>query len=493
MKFFTRNYTGKKQVAIYFAGTLIGQVTGFIMLPIYTSHLTPADYGVVGLLITMLSIMGLLFGARFSQALPKFFYENKDTSYQKSLISTALISSILVSLLFYFAIRPFSSSISNVLFGTEGYQHLLDIYLVTLITVGVERYGLSYIRIKEWPILFVSASVVKLILQLSLNIYLIVYQGMGALGIIISSVTASSIYAIFYIAIIFADVSIRFSREIFKKLLIYSWPLWIAGLGALYISASSRISIRYFSSLDDLGLYELAAKFASVIPMLIWRPFSQWWQTERFKLYNSHDKGIGTYNMVFNRAAFVMLSSAFAISTGYEPVVRIMADPSYLPSTSATLPLCLALTAECLLPFFIFSFLVREKTNLVTGLRFTAAVILTAALALLVPRFGFAGAAYALFIANTLTLLIANKWSKNHFDCQISLQMAGKLLMLFLGLSLLTEQLTTPLSLSAAISVRLGMLVSGLGIAAYLARSFINFAEIINTVLLKLNKGRSNG
>lgn len=68
---------------IYAAGNITRQLVGFIMLPIYTSYLSPADYGVIGLLTFAVSLTGILFGAQLVQAVPKYYYDQKTKKRQK--------------------------------------------------------------------------------------------------------------------------------------------------------------------------------------------------------------------------------------------------------------------------------------------------------------------------------------------------------------------------------------------------------------------------
>ncbi|TCS40293.1 lipopolysaccharide biosynthesis protein [Reinekea marinisedimentorum] len=480
MNIFTRALPAKKQVAIYFGGTIIRQLTGFIMLPIYTSYLTPADYGVVGLLVTTLTIIELLFGARFSQALPKFYFENKSKKYRQTLISTALISSILVSFVFYLSVKPFNQEISTLLYGSTKYASLIGIYLISLITVGIEAYGTTYLRIKEWPILFAASSIMKLLVQLSLNIYLIVFAGIGVYGIIISSVLSSAIFAFIYSVIIFYSTSIKFDFQIFKSLVKFSWPLWLAGLGALYISSVSRISINYFSSLTDLGLFELASKFAGILPLLIWGPFGQWWNTERFKIFNSDDKGGETFNTVFNRISFVFVLAAMGLSLFYEPAIRLMADPAYFTSTKAIVPLTYGVVLNSLLNFFLFSFLVTSKTICTTGIRYFSALIISVLLYWLVPIYGFVGASYSIFLTNVAAIFVGQFWSKKYFDNKIKLRYISAALpvsAVFIYLdqyaSSLTESLVVHLILDTTF-----MLLGALSVFLIFKR-FINLKQVL--------------
>ena len=61
------------------------------MLPIYTRFLTPADYGVIGLLTFALALMEPLLGARLGWAVPKFYFDAPDHRGRRAVIWGALI------------------------------------------------------------------------------------------------------------------------------------------------------------------------------------------------------------------------------------------------------------------------------------------------------------------------------------------------------------------------------------------------------------------
>lgn len=160
--------TGKKRalkdLTIYSVGTIIRQVASFVMLPIYTHYLSPADYGVVSLLVLMLTIFELVLGARFIQAVPKFYYEGKTERERKEVITTALALTAVVSIFSGSILAYFGDSIASVAFDSSNYGDYVRLYCVVLVTLALEGYGLSYFRIQERPILFVANSIAKLIM-----------------------------------------------------------------------------------------------------------------------------------------------------------------------------------------------------------------------------------------------------------------------------------------------------------------------------------------
>ncbi|RME28056.1 MAG: lipopolysaccharide biosynthesis protein, partial [Candidatus Zixiibacteriota bacterium] len=66
-----------KQSSVYMAGQLLSRLISFIMLPIYTRFLTPADYGILELLSMTVDIVAMLAGAGISAALLRFYSEKE--------------------------------------------------------------------------------------------------------------------------------------------------------------------------------------------------------------------------------------------------------------------------------------------------------------------------------------------------------------------------------------------------------------------------------
>jgi O-antigen/teichoic acid export membrane protein len=80
-----------KHSTIYAIGNILRQIASFIMLPIYTHFLSPADYGVVGLLTFAMSIAEAFFGARLGEAMPKYYFQEGTPRRKNAVISTAFI------------------------------------------------------------------------------------------------------------------------------------------------------------------------------------------------------------------------------------------------------------------------------------------------------------------------------------------------------------------------------------------------------------------
>lgn len=437
------------------------------MLPIYTRYLSPADYGAVGLLMFTVALIEIIFGARLFQAVPKFYFEQDTKREGHAVISTALMITSAVSSLSMLAVVAFRVPISEIAFGTGDYGLLVGIFAVLILTHALENYALGYVRIQQRPWLFISASMVKLFMQLSLNIWFVVIMEWGVLGVAYGSVISSVIFTAGMTLYTLFNTGISFSSYIAKRMLLFSWPLWLAGLAGLYIGSANRYYIRLFSSLDDVGLFELAAKFGTIITLLIWMPFSQYWQTERFRLYQEPNP-IPIYQAVFKLISTLLVMAALGVAIFGGPVIRIMAAPEFHVAAEAVPYLVFSAVFQCLVYFGNFSFLVKEKTGWMTWNSYMTAVVATALYFALIPFMGFVGAAQALMLANGFQFIVVHFAAKKHYDMKISL-LPLVVLLVIAGVSLAVAFSLEQSDLLADIAVKLVVyIISCICIAASL-------------------------
>jgi len=456
-----------RQLAIYSVGSVARQLVGFVMLPIYTRLLSPSDYGVVALLAIMVAILELVLGARFAQAVPKFYFDSKNKAYRNSVVSTALMSTAVVSAAGVFIVAANSAGLSGILFGSEEYSDYVAIYAALLLTIAVEHYGLTYIRLRNQAILFVTVSLLKLVAQLSLNIWLVVVLEMGVAGVVYAAVGSSAVFAIGSAIFVYANVGLKFDWPVCLRFLKFSWPLWIAGGGALYVSSVGPYLIRTVDGLAAVGLYQIAHRFSSLISVLGWEPFSQWWQTERFQIYSAEGANSKKFAAVFDLAAGLLCTVAVAVAIFGVPVIRLIAAPAFHDAAFALPWLALAQVFSSLAVFMNFSFLVTEKTGNITLLRAVAAALITVGVTVGVSVSGFIGAAVALCSCNLVMALLTYVRAKTVED---------------IGLVLRYPVIFTSVAMFAILLD--GVLLAGRGILASLASKGLIFVVFLICMIL---------
>ena len=193
-------------------------------------------------------------------------------------------------------------------------------------------------------------------------------------------------------------VGTKINLQIGSRMLSFCWPLWVGAIAGLFIGSANRYFIRAAGSLEEVGLFELAAKFGAIVTLLVWTPFAQYWSVARFEIFKQED-AIIIYQTVFRFICLLMVLAALGISIFSEPVIYIMASSEFLDAKLAVPFLAYAAVFGCLTIFFNFSFLIKESTKWISLISYLTAAIVSVFYFFLIPKIGFVGAAQSLMLA----------------------------------------------------------------------------------------------
>lgn len=401
--------------ATYAVGNIARRLVGFVMLPIYTRFLTPADYGVIGLLTFALSLFEPIFGARLARAIPKFYFEVSDARLRRSVIWGALILTGAVSAITTVVLILIRHAGAELLFGNPRYALALGLFAINLLSQPVEQTGMTYIRMQGRSRIFLIFSMAKLLLQLSLNLLLVVYWRGGVLGVVESGVISSIAVGLSLTVYVGIHERPAFDWPLTRKMLQFSWPLWLSGIAGLYIGSSGAMYLRAFDTLSDVGRLELALKFASVVGMLTLGPFSQHWEPMSFRYYRE-EHGRLKFQVAFIGISALMFMTGLGVSIFADPVIRVMASKSFRTAAIIVPILTLGFVLNGLKSFFNFSFIVTSHTKVHGVLQYATALIITIAYVALVPTLGLLGAAAAQCLAFAASFFYTRIVSRRYFD-----------------------------------------------------------------------------
>jgi O-antigen/teichoic acid export membrane protein len=404
----------------YAIGNVARQVVGFLMLPVYTRFLVPADYGAVGLLAFALALLEPFFGARLSQAVPKFYYDTDDANTRRAVISSAIILTGAVSAVSATLIALLRYPASHLLFGTTEYALATGLFGINMLTQPVEYTGMTFIRLQERSRLYLAVSLGKMCLQIALNVLLVVNMRLGVIGVILSGVIASSVVSTGLTAYVAYYNRPKLDWGITLKMLKFCWPLWFAGLAGLYIGSSNRLYLRVFESLQDVGLLELGTKFANVTILLLWTPFSLHFETVSYR-YHAEGKGQQVFPPAFVSISALMLIAGLGVSIFSEPVIHLMSAASFFPAARTVPFLTLGFTLNSLVAFFYFSFFVTQNTRIFSYCHYLTAVVITLAFLALIPTLGLMGSALGQCLAFAVNFVFVHYLARRYYDPGIRL------------------------------------------------------------------------
>jgi len=395
-----------RHALVYGAGIAVGRLAGFIMLPIYTSFLTPTDYGTLELLTLTTDFLGTIASAGIAAAVYKFYADAKTEAERRSLISTATLSLSAFMGILAVAGCLAAAPLSDVVLRDVGDPRYFRLFFLIYFFQTVESIPLLYLRARNRSVVFAVTNVARLIVSLGLNIYFVVVLRYGVLGVLYSNLITAFLFSSGLSIHLFRDTGIRFAPAWTRKMVRYGIPLVPWTLSNFLIVFSDRYFLKNFTGNGPVGVYSLAFRFAMLLNAFGFRPFNLVWGPQRFEVVKQPD-GMATIRRVFEYLNLLLGYVALLIVLFAGDVIRLMARKPGFHAAAGVVPILVA--AQILYHLVTFpnlSMLVTERTKVLAWLSILTGAIVLGLNFALIPPYGIYGAAYATLIAYALRFLI---------------------------------------------------------------------------------------
>lgn len=386
------------RTAIYGVGKALRGLASFVMLPIYTRYLAPADYGLVELLNVITDLTALLIGSRVAVGIFKYYSDAPTPATKRQVIATALLLLIVANAIGVFVLWLGTDIIATLLSAPEGFGMALRAFAFTLVLAAINEVFFAYLRILDRPIAYVLTNFIKLVVQLGLNVLFIVYMEMGYWGIIWGSLLSSLLLTLLFGVWLGPSVGVGVSREYATKLVSFSLPIIVASLGMYYITFGDRYFLKHFQGLAAVGVYALAYKFGFLLFSLVWSPFSTYWSAKQFDYARQADAP-RLFGQVFFYANLLLLVAAAGVVALVPHFIRQFAAADYWSAIDVVPWIVAAYVLQCWTEYVRFGiFHTAQTRHLAYGTLLTA-VLISLLYWYWIPREGIVGAAKATLVA----------------------------------------------------------------------------------------------
>jgi O-antigen/teichoic acid export membrane protein len=386
-----------KHSSVYGLAAFLKKGTGFIMIPIYTRYLLPADYGLVELLDLTLNVVEMLVGFRIGAAIIRYYHHFDDPTDRGEVFTTALIFAAIVSFLSLAALEVFSHPISKLVAGSGQHAKYFQIIFVCLAIQTIYLVSETYLLAQKKSILYSSLSTGNLIVALSLNILLLVVFKMGVWAIVLSMLITKSLNGIVAVAITLKGVRLAFSWQKLKMMIKYSMPLIPAAFSLFLMHFSDRFFVQRYCDLNELGVYSLGYKFGMVLSVLVSAPIFRIWNTQRFEIAKQANAKM-VFKRMFTYYSTIIVFAGLGLTVFIDDAIRLLASSPY-HGASAVVPLIvLSYILYGMANFFGLGIMITYKTKYIAYIQMTVAGLNILFNVLFISRLGIIGAAFSTFL-----------------------------------------------------------------------------------------------
>jgi O-antigen/teichoic acid export membrane protein len=438
------------QTAIYGIPSIVGRVINFLLIPIITSVIGPAElapyielYAYAGILLVFLS-----YGMETA-----FFKFVQNSDNPKKVLSTALISIVSTSFFFILIVSIGRHHIAEWI----GYVNHPEYIVWFAIILGVDVISnllFAWLRYLEKPTVFALVKSTGVLVNVALTFYWIyichnraeagksiwLYDNEIGIGyVFIANLIASCLLLVLLLPYL-RLLKEGFDKTLFKKMLVYSAPLILVGIGGILNEMLDRVALRHLLSsgnIDfEIGVYGAFYKLSIIMTIFIQafryaaEPFffAQHKDGERTKIYADV-----MFYFVLVCSFIFLITSLFA-----EPLARqfIRQDAFFNHRHALTIVPILLMANLFLGVNYNLNIWYKLKSKTMTGAKISlfGAALTVVFLFTFTPKYGFIACAWTTLGVYMVTALISYFIGQKHFKVPYTFHGLILILLSVLGL-----------------------------------------------------------
>ncbi len=316
-----------KMTGGYFITTVINNALPFLLLPVLTKYLVPADYANIALFTAYVAIACSITGATINAYVAKIFFE-KPPEYVRAVIGNSIF--VLIVLTFLFGVILI---ISYYFFPDFIGLPLPWVLMIPLgsITYLILQILLGVLRNQKKVFVFSYYQLGNTILNVVFTVLFVALFFWGWRGRILSIVLATSISSLLSLYYLKKNklISIHFNKNLFKSISQFVLTLIPNSLQSVIVTRVGVFFMQYYFTKELLGIYSVGFQVAYVVMIILitlnlsWSPFL-YEQLSRKEKMNK----IYVVRMLYAHL-FIALIGAIGVNLASGFVIKLMTTEAY--------------------------------------------------------------------------------------------------------------------------------------------------------------------
>ncbi len=398
----------------YAFAEIITKALGFLLIPLYTRFLLPSDYGIVSTLAAITGILGVFYEMGQLGSWQRFYYDYQNNEKElKDYLGTIIIfifvsvltCTILLNLIGYNVFRLFVKDVP--------FKPYIQIALWSAFFSLFIGFWKRLFQVRQKSAFFGLLSIGQFLVSTMFMIYFVVYLRQGALGMVKAAFFAS---LLFFGVALFGfrkEIALKLNLKKLKESLAYGLPLLPHGLAGWISTLADRLIIGNYKNMESVGLYSIGYNFGSIMSMIVtainfaYVPFFM----STAKAKDEEAKAIFARIATYYLAAILLI--ALIISIFAKEVIMIMTTPSFYAAYKVVPLIAFSFVLNGMYYFVVNPiFYVKSAIKYLPLATFTAAGVNLLMNFILIPRFGYMGAAYSSLLSFSVSLVLT--WFISH-------------------------------------------------------------------------------
>ncbi len=405
------------ETALYGLSSIVGRLLNMLLVPFYTRVLdTTNEYGAVIDLYATSAFIMVLFSYRMESAFFRFGtpVQDREKTFGAGMMSLFVTTALTAGLLLFFA-QP----IADVLQYPQHPEYIRWFTLILALDCLAEL-PFARLRLEQRPRRFVAIKLTNIAVNIGMNLFWLVFcpwaagqgmswvhavwsPGLGVAYIFLSNLLASVVTLLLLSPQIRA-IRWTFDPELWKRMILYAAPLIIVSLAGIVDEMFSRSMLKYLlpgtaqENLGQVGIFGANYKLAALITL-----FTQAYRyaAEPFFFRHAAEKdAMRTQAQVTKWFTITSAAGMLAILL-FLDIVKYFIAPQYWSGLHVVPVLLLANLLLGVYYNFSIWYRLKDRTGLGAWISIAGAVITILLNLILIPLYGFTGAAWVTLVCYT--------------------------------------------------------------------------------------------
>lgn len=382
-------------------GGMATKLVQFFLLPLYTSVLSPAEYGTVDYLNVIALFCVPVVSLLMDEAIFRFLIDC-ETEEERRRVVTASCTLLVLGCVLFVAL----AAVYQLMVGSENVA-----WIVALVFAGTLLQMVSaLLRGFGDTVAYAAANFMASAIMIVLNVVFIAVFNWGVVGMLSATVIAQGGVSLGFLLVrrVWRYIDYRLiDRTCVINLLRYSIPLIPNKVSWTIMNMSSRLVIMNLMGATPAGLFAVAYKFPNVMDQ-VYGFFYASWKESSARVLGSKEDEQRFFNYVYRTLRRLLMGIVLGMTAFMPLVFGLLIDSSYQEGIYFVPILLLATFFSNISGFYGGIFTAYKDTGVMGSTTIASAIVCLALNFVLIPLFGLYGASLATLVA----MIVVNEYRR---------------------------------------------------------------------------------
>ena len=343
-----------KDSVIYGAGRALQKFLVALLLPLYTAFLTPADYGILGMVVTVTTFLDVFVTMGFDVAFSRFYFDDKSPQARSRVITNVFYVSTVYPLILLGVLGLLMPRLAPLLLGEQydsGDWRYFAVALATLFFSNLNDLPFTLFRLEHRPWIFSAYTIGRVLVQVPLSIVFVAVFKWGPMGVLAANFVTAAGMQVGLLPTYIRKIDWGWHWQLLRPMLAFAVPALFTGISFYWLKLSDRFFLLHYQGKAEVGLYTVANSLAQPLFLVLMAFRMAWPQWHYAKLHEpaKHKHMVArssTYFVTLNGAALVLLGTFLPL------LVHVFLNRKYWSVGPVTFVLGLSIVLYAL--YFIF-------------------------------------------------------------------------------------------------------------------------------------------